>query len=261
MNDLANSQPLEFVYGGRTIGYVIRPSRSRSVRIVVNGPEEVEVRVPPRMSLKTANAFVEKHAEWILQAMAKQARKPRLSPLKYETGETFFYLGKPHRLVVTRSVWKTVAREQGELRVTLFDHSNAGLVKKLVEVWFRGQAEALLTRYLSDALELFGRRISGASCPLVMRSGPSQKGIRLTVRSMRTRWGSCSPDGHITLSVELVHAPRRLIDYVIVHELCHLAHLDHSAAFYFQLARCLPDWKERRHELETGTWRQVQVQR
>ena len=255
MTDIENIKPLEFVYGERTIGYVIRPSRSRSVRIVVSGPEEIEVRVPPRMSVKTVHAFVEKHAEWILQALAKQALRPRLAPLNYAAGEVFFYLGKPHRLTVTRSVWKTVTREEGELRVT-----NVRRVKELVEAWFHEQAEALLARYLSEALERFGRRISGASCPLMMRSGPSCKGIRLTVRSMRTRWGSCSPDGHITLSVELIHAPHRLIEYVIVHELCHLAHLDHSAAFHFQLARCLPDWEQRRRELETGKWRQAQVQ-
>ena len=133
MSDNENSQPLEFVYGGRTIGYVIRPSRSRCVRIVVNGPDAVEVRVPPHMSIKTANAFVEKHAEWILQAMDKQARKPRLSPLKYETGETVFYLGKPYRLVVTQSVWKKVEREPGELHVTLYDRTNVRLVKELVD--------------------------------------------------------------------------------------------------------------------------------
>ena len=260
MNDSENSRPVEFVYGGRTIGYVIREGRGRSVRIVVNGPAEVEVRVPPRMSSTAARAFVEQHAEWILRAMEKQARKPRLAPLKFETGETVFYLGKPLRLAVTRSVWKTVAHEGEELRVTLHDPSNVARVKEQVGAWFRGQAETLLTHYLNEALESFGRRISGACCPLAMRPGPSQKGVRLTVRSMRTRWGSCSPDGHVTLSAELIHAPRRLIDYVIVHELCHLAHLDHSAAFYFQLARCLPDWKERRRELETGTWRQAQVQ-
>ena len=260
MNDSENSRPLAFVYGGRTIGYVIREGRSRSVRIVVNGPAEVEVRVPPRMSPAAARAFVEQHAEWILRALEKQARKPRLAPLKFETGETVYYLGQPLRLAVTRSVWKTVAHEGAELRVTLHDPSNVARVKEQVEVWFREQAENLLTRYLKEALELFARRISGVSCPLVMRAGPSDKGLRLTVRSMRTRWGSCSPSGHITLSVELIHAPRRLIDYVIVHELCHLAHLDHSAAFYFQLARCLPDWKQRRLDLEKGTWRQAQVQ-
>lgn len=176
-----------------------------------------------------------------------------------EAVKPVYYLGKPHRLAVTPSVWKTVTCEPGELRVTLSDPSNAGRVKELVEAWFKQEAEALLAQYLGEAVGRFGRYIIGASCPLEMRAGPAHKGIWLTVRRMRTRWGSCSSSGHVTLSVELIHAPRRLIDYVIVHELCHLAHLDHSAAFYFQLARCLPDWEQSRRDLEAGTWRQAKA--
>lgn len=259
MKDMENSSPSEFVYGGKTIGYVIRPGRCRSVRIVVSSPDEVVVRVPQRVSFKAAHAFVVQQAEWILQAMARQSQKPRLAPLKYKTGEIIFYLGKPQRLEVVRSVWKSVAHEEGVLRVALYELSNSQRVKTLVDEWFRAQAESLLAGYLLEAIERFGPRIRHAKCPLRMRSDVQPEGLRLTVRAMRTRWGSCAANGHITLSVELLHAPRRLIDYVIVHELCHLAHLNHSAAFYFQLAQCMPDWQQRRRELETHSWRQARV--
>ncbi len=261
MNDLEKNEPSEFVYGGRTIGYVIRPGRSRFVKIVVKSPDEVEVRVPPRVSSKTAHAFVAQQAEWILQAMAKQAAKPRMEPLNYATGESFFYLGKPYRLEVAHSVWKAVTREEGVLRVTLCNKANHARVKELVDGWFRLQAEVLLEKFLAETLERFGSRIYHAHCPLAMRSEAQPTGLRLTVRTMKTRWGSCSRDGHITLSTELIHAPRRLIEYVIVHELCHLVQLNHSPAFYFQLARCLPDWEERRKALEARSWRQAQVLR
>jgi len=211
--------------------------------------------------LKSAHAFVAQQAEWILQALERQARKTRLAPLTYKAGEVIFYLGTPHRLELVRSVWKRVTHEEGVLRVSLQDLSNGQRVKALVDEWFRAQAESLLAGYLAEAIERFGPRIRRAKCPLVMRTAEQPAGLRLTVRSMRTRWGSCGLDGHITLSVELLHAPRRLIDYVIVHELCHLSHLDHSAAFYFQLAHCLPDWRQRRRELETHSWRQARVLR
>ncbi|MEI7899542.1 MAG: SprT family zinc-dependent metalloprotease [bacterium] len=259
MNDLEQNKPSAFVYGGRTIGYVIRPGRCRFVKIIVNSPEEVEVRVPPRISSKTVHAFVVQHAEWIVREMAKQAKKPRLAPLKYATGETLFYLGKPYRLEVSQSVWKTVTREEGVLRVTLYNKANHARVKELVDEWFCKQAQTLHAKYLTETLERFGSRIRHTHCPLVMQSDAQSEGLRLTVRAMKTRWGSCSKDGHITLSTELIHAPRRLIEYVIVHELCHLEHLDHSPAFYFQLARCMPDWEERRHELDARSWRQAQM--
>jgi predicted metal-dependent hydrolase len=167
---------------------------------------------------------------------------------------TVFFLGQPLRLEVEHAVWKRVTREDDALRVALADTSNAPRVKELVDGWFREQAAARLPAYLAEAAERCRTHLPSARCPLALRSAACPEGLRLTVRSMKTRWGSCSPDGHITLSAELVHVPRRLIDYVIVHELCHLVRLDHSKAYYFQLARCLPDWRQRRQELQTRAW-------
>jgi predicted metal-dependent hydrolase len=200
---------------------------------------------------------VAQQAEWIMRALAKQAKKPRLVPLKYVTGERLFYLGKPHRLEVTHSVWKSVTRVEGVLRVSLSDTSSTARVKALVDEWFRTQAQTVLAKLLEETVKEFGSCIRHPHCPPVMRSEAHPNGLRLTVRAMKTRWGSCSKDGHITLSMELIYAPRRLIEYIIVHELCHLAHLDHSPAFYFQLAQCLPDWEERRHDLEMRVWQRV----
>ena len=167
---------------------------------------------------------------------------------------TVYYLGAPLRLEVARSVWRRAAVADGVLRVTLADPADASRVEALVAGWFHEQADALLPRFLAEAAERYRAHLANARRPLAPRSAACPDGLRLTVRPMRTRWGSCSPDGHITLSVELLHAPRRLIDYVIVHELCHLVRLDHSRAYYFHLARCLPDWRQRRHELKERVW-------
>lgn len=254
-------EPMTFAYGGRTVGYVIKPSRCRSIRIVVKGSEGVEVRVPSRTSAKAVQTFVMQQAEWIVRTLDKQAERPRFEPTTYATGETVFFLGTPRRLVVEHAVWKKVTCGADELRVSLGDPTETVRVKKLLDGWFREQAETLLAQYLADAVARFGLYIGGTSCPLSMRAGPSRPGVWLTIRAMRTRWGSCSRDGHITLNMRLIHLPRRLIDYVIVHELCHLVHLNHSAAFYFQLARCLPDWAQSRRELESGGWCRAQVRK
>ena len=66
---------------------------------------------------------------------------------------------------------------------------------------------------------------------------------------MRSQWGSCSASGRIALNTHLVKVPQRLLDYVLLHELCHLAHHDHSRRFYALMAAHMPDWERRRDEL------------
>ncbi len=254
MHSLSDSGSGTFEHGGRTIAYVVRATRGRSMSIVVRGPDEVEVRAPAPVSASRVQAFLRQQAGWVAEALARQAGRPRLVPQAYRPGEAFYFLGRPLRLEVEHGVWKRVASEEGVLRVTLNDPSDARRVRELVGAWYRGQAEKHLAECLAAALERYRMFIRPARCPLDMRSESCPDGLRLTVRAMKTRWGSCSPDGHITLSSELMHVPRRLIDYVIVHELCHLVRLDHSKAYYFQVARCLPDWQQRRKELETRSW-------
>ena len=260
MSITGTSEVAAFEHAGRSIGYVIRHGRCRRMRLCVPGPGEVEVRVPLRVSPKAVHAFVAQHAEWILRAMARQTKKPHFLPRDYVTGETLYVLGKPFQLEVSRSVWKSVTCEADVLRVSLYNTAAKARVKELVEDWLLKQARHLLAKILGDMIDRFGGHIRHAQCPVAMRSDEHPDGIRLTVRTMKTRWGSCSKDGHITLGLELAHVPLRLVEYVIVHELCHLEQLNHSRAFYFLLATCLPDWKERRHELKTHSWLQRQVQ-
>ncbi len=171
-----------------------------------------------------------------------------------DSDDTFFFLGEPLRVEVVQSVWPGVARAGGVLRVSVADPQGAKRIEALVGEWLAEQARAQLPVYLREAVERCKLHIRPAGGTLALRSEETPGGLRLTVRAMRTRWGSCTRDGHVTLSVELMHAPRRLIDYVIIHELCHLVHLNHSAAFHFQVARCLPEWKVLRRELATRSW-------
>jgi predicted metal-dependent hydrolase len=105
-----------------------------------------------------------------------------------------------------------------------------------MEQWYAAKAGTWFPAILADHLPHFAR--SGTTQP------------RLQIRKMKTRWGSLSAKGTLTLNLDLIRAPKSCIEYVITHELCHLLHRPHDAAFYRLLEKHMPDWEKRRHKLE-----------
>lgn len=107
-----------------------------------------------------------------------------------------------------------------------------------MEQWYQFRAELLFQEHLRRCLQI--------AFPLRFDSD-----VKLRVKPMKRRWGSCPKVGTITLNTELVKTPLHCIDYVIIHELCHLRIHDHSPAFFRMLGRCMPDWKRRKDRLES----------
>jgi hypothetical protein len=131
----------------------------------------------------------------------------------------------------------------------LLEGREAWVAGKRAEAIARSEAHARLTlgpAELAAARRLFAERLD-ACWPLFARPGEAKPQLR--VRVMRTRWGSLSPSGRICLNATLLHAPRACLDYVIFHELAHLRARGHGPRFYAELARYVPDWRERRREL------------
>jgi len=116
-------------------------------------------------------------------------------------------------------------------------------LKNKVDAWNRQRAEVTFARYLQTCLKVTSRH---------RLTEPT-----VSIRKMRTRWGSCSAKERVTLNLHLIQAPVHCIAYVIMHELCHLKHHNHSPAFYALLNRCMPDWQKRRQLLKQVVITQV----
>lgn len=161
---------------------------------------------------------------------------PRTPPRRYISGETHLYLGRQYRLKIVAADEPRVRLMRGRLLIETPQPSDTERNAELLRRWYLLRAHIKCREQLESLFPTF-RRL-GFEAP------------DLSVRTMRRRWGSLSREGRLTLNSDLIKAPRPCIDYVIIHELCHLVHDDHSTAFYQLLERVMPDWQKRKDRLE-----------
>ena len=224
-------------YGTTAIEYDLIYARRTTLAVEVYPDGSVLVKAPLASSLDTIAALVHKRAGWILRQQRQFAAyaQPVVLPRRYVSGEAYRLLGRQLRLKVKVDRVQRVELGRTVLTVYVPDVEAQRSIAKLLLAWYRTQAE-----------RIFAERL--AICyPHVAAWGIAYPDLR--VRLMKNRWGSCQVTGHITLNLRLVQVEPDLIDYVILHELCHLKELNHSPAFYALLAKVLPDWHTKRERL------------
>jgi predicted metal-dependent hydrolase len=236
--------------------YVVKRQRRKTIAVHVLADASVEVRVPTWLANKEVVKFVEQRADWIVTQRQNNLRKSRLIP-GYTTGQRHYYLGQSYPLLITAEQGSRVAlapitaqqpsqalmqladKEACGWHIGLREPGNADRVKKLLEDWYRQQAKTIFAEQMRHCFALFPPAFQ------------QQKRLpEITVRKMRRRWGSCSSKGAVTLNLYLIKLPMACIDYVIVHELCHLQEFHHGREFYRLLAAVMPDWRERENLIE-----------
>jgi len=227
-------------HGGEPISFKILLSRRKTISIMVCQDRTVKVRAPYRTSIKYIKNSVQQRAGWI---KSKQSLFGNSTPIPmkrdFENGEIYSYLGKKYRLQINRDLVNKVSIENDLLNVSV-TNINKDKIKNLIDNWYR-----------KSASEIFSQRLDICK-NLALEIGINYKGTP-KLRKMKSRWGSCSKKGDITLSYELVKTKVECIDYVILHEICHIKEFNHSKLFYSLLDKIMPDWKFRRNELnKTG---------
>lgn len=223
-------------YGKTEFSYTAVYRERRTLEIAVHPDGRIVVTAPIGTSKEAIEAKVAKRARWILRQLIRFRRyEPGEAPRQYIGGETHRYLGRQYRLKIRKSSAEAVKLKGSYLLVHTVYPADRAKVKELVGVWYREHARSVLSRRFDYCCE----RIIWLKEPPKLRISP-----------MKRRWGSCSSTGSITLNPELVKFSTSCIDYVIIHELCHLKHRLHDKAFYKLLSRMLPDWEKKKQRLE-----------
>lgn len=226
------------MYAGESIPFHLSYGQRKTVEIAVHPDCSVVVKAPLGTDATLVERLVYKRVRWIRRQIRYFAQfDPRTPERRFVGGESHLYLGRTYRLKIRPSATDAVSLKRGFFHIQAVD-DRPEHIAMLLEAWYRSKADVYFAQVLEECWHHFAQK--GADKP------------SLKIRKMKTRWGSFSRKGGITLNLELIKAPRECIEYVVMHELCHLHHLNHGREFYNLLERFIPDWIKRKHRLETA---------
>jgi predicted metal-dependent hydrolase len=225
-------------YGSKNITFALEYSPRKTLAIEVHPDSSIIVKAPTDATLESIESKVIHRAAWIARQQRQFAKyAPALPAPECVSGEGYRYLGRQYRLKLVESDIGRIRLWQGRLEVSTPTPFDRASVERSIANWFRDRA-----------LNIFSERYQ--YCTQLV-SAYDIEGNEFELRTMSKRWGSCTPSGKIFLNPLLVSAPKDCIDYVIIHELCHLRFPNHSPSFYRLLASILPDWIDRKHRLNS----------
>ena len=224
-------------YGTKDIFYELERSNRKTLAIEVHPDSSVHIIAPEQSSLIDIEKKVVKRANWITkQQLYFEQFLPRTPEREYVSGETHYYLGKSYILKINAGSLNEVKLKAGQLQVICKENSTPEKVKTLLAHWYYRHAEKKFHKLAKEAFLKFKEY--------------DFEEPQLEIRRMAKRWGSCNTIDKITINPELIKAPSKCIEYVMLHEMCHLVIKNHNRQFYHILSSILPEWKKWKYKLE-----------
>ena len=215
---------------------IIRTERSKSASIEIED-DTVKVTVPKNLSDQRIEELIKNRTVWIRQKLKIQTESIRPKAKEYVNGETFSYLGRNYRMKCVTGSTGGVKLKNGYLTVptesdTTGSHYESS-VKAALKEWYRSRA--------LDKLNEKTQRYSSII-------GVSPKSV--DVKEYKSRWGSCSSTGDVSYNWRIIIAPHHIVDYIVVHELCHLIEHNHGPRYWKHVERVIPSYKNCREWLK-----------
>jgi len=210
---------------------VIRTSRRTKTASIKIVDQRIQVIVPKDFSQDKVDSLLKKKAVWIREKLRIHSQIIPLKPKEYVSGESFAYLGKNYRLKLTESGSETLKFIGNRFVLGIgenhLDDKKDAFVKAQLECWFKKHAEKRLKEKTKRYAKILGVKPNSIS-----------------VKSYKSRWGSCSTNGDISFNWKIIIAPHHIVDYVVVHELNHMIEHNHSPKFWRGVERVIPDYRE-----------------
>ncbi len=217
----------------------MKRSNRRSIGISIDKKGNISVAAPFKVSEGTIKELLLKKSSWILSKLAeleKTATEANL-PKTFRTGDKLLFMGQEHtlRLIEDKHLKRPVIRLGGSSHIELYSSNTSEVesLKAAIRNWYVDEFEKIIKQSVGVHSRLLGV-VPG----------------RITIREQRTRWGSCSSKGNLNFNWRLIMAPIDIINYVVIHELCHIKEMNHSANFWLLVGKLCPDFKLKRNWLK-----------
>lgn len=234
-----NNQPQSFYYGCEVISFTRTYGKSIQPKVKLKVYPDCAVEASAHAAVSNADVLVavKKRSRWIYcQLKHFRQQLAHVTPRQYVSGESHYYLGRQYMLKVEAipNGIESIKLTRGKLMVTIAK-KDPDLIQARLEHWYRQRAKLIFTQCLDSMLQH----------AVWVKKKPS-----LRIFKMKTQWGNCSPNGKLTLNPLLVKTPIECINYVILHELCHLVEHNHSENFYRLMKQVLPSWEKTKLRLD-----------
>lgn len=224
-------------YGTKELFFELKQSERKSLAIEVHPDNSIKVLAPLKSSLEDIKKVVLTKSKWIVKQQSYfEQFLPKTPEREYVSGETHYYLGKGYMLKIRPGTQNRVKLKGGCFNVEFEDGNSQQITKNLLAKWYYQHAEKKFHNLVDEAFVKF--KEFNIEKP------------NLEIRRMAKRWGSCQKNGKIIINPEIIKAPAKCIEYVLIHEICHLVQFNHNKEFYNLLSQKMPNWEKWKNRLE-----------
>ncbi|MBQ3507502.1 MAG: M48 family metallopeptidase [Clostridia bacterium] len=222
-------------HSGCSLSFELERKSVKNLNLRIRRDGTIHLSIPRRTTIAAAEAFLRDREGWILQALARIEKRAEAHPLDSAVGDSLPYMGGKLDILWLKDTPARVEAdlENHRLTVTLPEPGDPVLRSSAVETFEKAETQKLVTALVNRYYPIFADR--GIPYPAHIR-----------IKSIRSRFGSCAPaTGSLNFAARLCEYPLPFIEYVVVHELCHFLQANHSASFWREVERVLPDFRER----------------
>ena len=219
----------------KNLEYELVRSKIKNMYILIRDGKVI-VKVPRSISDNRVIDFINSKEDWIVKKL-KEVEKKSVKEKKFVSGEVFKILGNNYILNVERGDFKKsiVNMENGFINVFVNEDSSVDKIKDLIDKMYYKLAIAVVDK----SVDMWRGVINIAPDVVV-------------IKKLKTAWGKCNSKGKITINPDLMKYDQRVIDYVVLHEFCHLRYMNHSKDFWNMVSKYMPDYKLLRNELKNS---------